>query len=140
MFFNFIVPFIAALFVVILFSRINFKNIKVGKIITFISTGVLPIYLIHDNPTFRQFFWEYFIRETVLEKWIGVSTVEGSGWFALLSIGAIAAVFIGCAIVEFIRTYVIEKIYIKNIKSLGKRVDDKVDRYIKKDTESQAQQ
>lgn len=125
---------------VALFEAFVKLDIGSNKVINFVSSLTFGVYLIHDNPTFRQFFWEYFIRETVLEKWIGVSTVEGSGWFALLSIGAIAAVFIGCAIVEFIRTYVIEKIYIKNIKSLGKRVDDKVDRYIKKDTEAQAQQ
>lgn len=125
---------------VALFEAFVKLNIGSHKSINFISSLTFGVYLLHDNQIFRQFYWQYVIRDTVLGKWLGVTNVEGSPYFFLVSLGGIAFIFIAGAIIEFIRMYGIEKIYIKRIKKLGKAIDDRVDSYIKKDSQVSAQQ
>lgn len=112
-----------------------FLKIDIGshKFINFVSSVTFGIYLIHDNQLLRELLWKTIVRDTVFGKWLNAPQVESTPWFIPLSIGIIAIVFIAFGLIEAFRLYVIEPLYGKAIKKLGKRIDDKVDSYIKKE-------
>ena len=112
-----------------------FLKIDIGsnKIINAISSVTFGIYLIHDNQILREFFWKTFIRDILFTKWLNFPTVESIQHFIPLSIAIILFVFIVGGIIEAIRLYLIEPLYIKRFLKLGKKIDDNVDEYIKKE-------
>ena len=112
-----------------------FLKIDIGsnKIINAISSVTFGIYLIHDNLLLRELWWKNIIRDTVLTKWLNFPNVESIQHFIPLSIAIILFVFIVGGIIEAIRLYLIEPLYIKGFLKLGKKIDDNVDEYIKKE-------
>lgn len=117
----------------------GFLKIDIGshKSINFISSLTFGVYLIHDNIYLRELLWKTFVRDTLFKEWLNAPNVETSPWFALISIGVILAVFIAGALIELFRMYVVEKLYSKPLKKLGKKIDDKIDNYIKKESATQ---
>ena len=89
--------------------------------------------MIHDNQLLRELLWKTFVRDTIFAKWLNAPDVETSPWFIPLSILIILCVFIAFALIEVLRLYLVEPLYGKAVKKLGKKIDDKVDSYIKKE-------
>ncbi len=112
-----------------------FLKIDIGshKSINFISSLTFGVYLIHDNKLLRELLWKTFVRDTIFTKWLNAPNVEASPYFIPVSIACIAGVFIAGALIEYIRLYLIEPLYIKYVKKLGKKLDDKVNNYITKE-------
>ena len=86
-----------------------------------------------DNKLLRELLWKTFVRDTVFAQWLNAPNVESSPYFVPVSIACIAGVFIAGGIIEFIRMYLLEPLYLKYIKKLGKKLDDKVNKYITKE-------
>lgn len=113
----------------------GFLKLDIGshKSINFISSLTFGIYLFHDNKLLRELLWKTFVRDTVFAQWLNAPNVESSPYFVPVSIACIAGVFIAGGIIEFIRMYLLEPLYLKYIKKLGKKLDDKVNKYIAKE-------
>ena len=113
----------------------GFLKLDIGsnKIINTISSVTFGIYLIHDNMLFRELMWKNGVRDTLLTKCLNAPNVESVKHFVPISISIIIAVFVICGLIEVVRLYLIEPLYIKNFFKWGKRLDDKVDDYIRKE-------
>lgn len=85
----------------------TFKNIKIknNKIINFISSTTLGIYLIHDNLLIRPMLWK---------NWLNVSFHALNNNFWIFAISAVILVFVTCSLIEMIRR-LIEKNILKLI-------------------------
>ncbi|MBQ3235357.1 MAG: acyltransferase [Clostridia bacterium] len=77
-----------------------FKNINIGyiKIINFISSSTLAVYLIHDNKL---------VREQIWNVWLKMPNYAYSNRFILYAIIVVFAVFIICILIDFIRRLII---------------------------------
>jgi len=101
------------LFVILstIFLFLGFLKLNItSKIINFISTTMFGIYLLHDSPYLREIIWERIFK---------CNTYKDNNYFILYSIGVILAVFTACSIVEMIRIYTIEKLYLKSLDNLS---------------------
>lgn len=71
-----------------------------SKVINFMSSGIIGVYLIHDNTLFRQYIWLYLYPNY---KYFGKPIFYGEFFLKIF------AVFFGCLAVDLIRIYAIEK-------------------------------
>ena len=81
----------------------TFKNIKIrnNKIINFISSTTLGIYLIHDNRLLRPMLWG---------NWLNVNTHALYSNFWIFAISAVLLVFVVCSLIEMIRRLIEKKV------------------------------
>ena len=86
-----IVGVLASITLFCLFKNINIKN---NKVINFISSATLGIYLIHDNPIVRPVLWN---------NWLNVGYHIQSNNFWIFTICAVLLVFTVCLIIEILR-------------------------------------
>lgn len=79
-----------------------FKAIDIGYIgfINKVAATTFGIYLIHDNPFVRPFLWQTLFQNP--ER-------SGSEWLILYGIGEVAAVFIVCSLIDWLRITCFEK-------------------------------
>lgn len=86
-----------SLSIFMLFRKINIRNSKPINLVASLTFGV---YLIHDNDFFREFMWSKIFR---------ISAMQDSYLFILYTFGVVAAIFIACAFVDYLRSILIEK-------------------------------
>ena len=113
------------------FLKLNIGSVRIINIISSVTFG---IYLIHDNSLFRKLMWKTGVRDTLFTKCLNSPNVESIKHFVPLSIGIILTVFVVCGLIEAVRMYLIEPLYIKPFFKWGKKIDDKVDEYIRKES------
>ncbi len=91
----------------------TFKNIKIknNKIINFISSITLGIYLIHDNSLIRPLLWG---------KWFNVNYHSLHNNFWIFAICSVVIVFIVCSIIEILRS-LLEKLIVNSIQKSSKK-------------------
>ena len=87
-----------AVVLLLLFSMIKVNEVEkiIGKIIRIVSTTTMGVYLIHDNPDFRAFWWNY---------------LNGSRYIydlrlPLISLAFVIVTFAICMIIELVREIV----------------------------------
>ena len=85
----------------ILFLHLKIKN---NKWINGIAACTLGVYLIHENIFMRPYLWHsiFHTRETL-----------ESSFFYLRCFGSVAAVYIICSIIDYLRIITFEKIYVR---------------------------
>lgn len=113
----------------------GFLKLDIGsnRLINIVSSVTFGIYLIHDNKILRELMWKTGVRDALFTKCLNFPNVESVKFFVPLSIGIILAVFVTGGLIEAIRMYLIEPIYIKAFLKWGRKIDDKVDEYIKRE-------
>ncbi len=87
------------LMAILIFSIFKNMNIK-SKIINYISSSTLGVYLIHDNPIIRTWLWQKF--------WPGVNFIN-SNLFILHIVAKVLLIFIVCVIIDKIRIMLFHK-------------------------------
>lgn len=99
-----------------MFKKIKIKNLCLSKVIAFISSCTLGVYLIHDNDILREYMYSNILHT---EKFFS------SPYAALIAIGFIFAIFVGCMIIDIARQYlfkfvefIFRKIRSKKVKQL----------------------
>ena len=105
---------------------LGFKNINMGSIrfINAVSAATLGVYMIHDNPYIRWYIvWTRLFRNT--------SHAQSSDLIPF-SIGVVAAVFAGCAVIELLRIHLIERWYMKPIMKNEEKISGFIDRVCQK--------
>ena len=107
----------SALLIFLLFRSLQIKN---SMIINEIAGTTFGIYLIHDHPSIRNFFWG---RVFVNSEYVNAP------FLFLYTIFAVFTVFFVCAIVEHIRIHTVEKMWMRildicepKIKGMLKRI------------------
>ncbi len=109
-----------SLFLFLGFTKIRIKN---SIVINTISSATFGIYLIHDDEYVRQLLWKTICKNaTYADNYILIP-------YSLL---VVLIVFIGCAIIDFLRQYVIEKPCIGVIVNISNHIDKKNSLFIAK--------
>lgn len=100
---------------------IGFLNIDIGhkSVINIISSATFGIYLIHDNDYIRPLLWK---------KIFDNSLYTDSAYLIPYTILEIIVVFVVCAVIELIRIYTMEKIYVKRTDDFSKKIDAVLDK------------
>lgn len=82
-------------------SLILFTSLKIkgNKFLFAVSGSTFGVYLLHDGTWMRRFLWDSIIP---------VKNAEGSPYFILIALGAAAAVFSVCSVIDMIRKNLIE--------------------------------
>lgn len=88
-----VVPASVCLF--LFFAQIDIKNELASRIILFLSPLAFGVYLIHDNPYFRQYFWGTIVNATKF--------IDNALTLLIYSIFVIAVTYIVCSLIEFLR-------------------------------------
>ena len=95
---------------------IGFKNLKIqyNKIINTISKATFGVFLIHDNPFIRTILWKNIFH---------CSEFENTFILIPYSIVVIIIVYICCTLIELFRINSIEKIWVKLIDIIEKKIN-----------------
>lgn len=94
-------------------------DIKYSKAVNTLASTTFGVYLIHDDGFMSKFLWHSIFKN---------ATFSNSAFLIPYSIAVIIAVFLGCALIEFLRMRFIEKHYTK----LVDRISDNISKYIDK--------
>lgn len=102
---------------------IGFLNIDIGykSVINIVSSATFGVYLIHDNDYIRPFLWT---------KLFDNPEYIDSEYLILYTIFEIIVVFIVCEVIELIRIYTIEKIYVKWLDVFSEKIDSLLDKFL----------
>ncbi len=101
---------------ILLFLGFINMNIKSSKIINTIAKTTFGIYLIHDSRYGRLILWNKIFKN---------STYLTSKYLIPYSIMVIIIVFVVCALIDFIRSKTLEKIYSNIIDRIERRIHEK---------------
>ena len=108
---------LASVAMVICFADMNIKNVVASKVITFLGSGCLGVYLIHNNRNISHFLWE----KLRINYWLG----ERENLFVILLIAV--AVFMVCNFIDHLRMWVFKILKIdKLIVKFGNWVSSRV--------------
>lgn len=110
MFYSYSSPlfYIGAICIVAAFSRIDITSERAKRVIGVISPLTFGVYLIHENPEFRQFF----IKDAFL------SYLDKPAWLMLCYvIGTVFVIFTVSCMADYIRTWLFKKLKIGTITS-----------------------
>ncbi len=117
--------FITSLALFMIFSRIK---IPYSRFINTIAATTFGIYLLHDHTFVREFIWR--------EEFFNSIKYQSSLRITYYSIAATIIVFIACCIIDLIRIYTVEKLYLfilnKYAPILCRRATSITDKLIKK--------
>ena len=102
------------------FFKLEYKNKVLTKVVIFVAPLTFAVYLIHESLGFKEYLWEIINPNT--------ATVTGP-LFAVVAILIILAIFIVCALIEYVRQLVFRVLKIDNFV---KFVSDKVETKIRK--------
>ncbi len=112
----------------LLFLSFKDMNIKPNKVINFIASSTLTIYLVHDH---------YYARVLIWIRLFKVASFIASPWLALYSIGVVLAVFFMAFICDIIYRFTIKLLVNKLVDYLDRKVLYKVDNLFSFDTQEQ---
>ena len=115
-----ILCFSASVCLFLAFLNLNIKNKVLTKVVIFVAPLTFAVYLIHESLGFKEYLWEIINPNTI--------TVTGP-LFAVVAILIILAIFIVCALIEYVRQLVFRVLKIDNFV---KFVSDKVEAKIRK--------
>ena len=96
---------------------VGFLRIKpfCNRIINVVASGVFGVYLIHDDPNIRMFLWTNISRAVDYQE---------SGFLFLYSVFVIVSVFVICCMIELVRKYTIERLYINPLYTLSDKINN----------------
>lgn len=102
----------AMLFIGFLKTDIGYK-----PVINTISSATFGVYLIHDNKYIRPFLWKTLFKN---------ASYAENNILIPYSLLVIAAVFIGCTVIELARIHILEKRYARALDSAADKIDEKI--------------
>ena len=108
---------IASLMLFIGFTNLNIRYVP---FINIVSSTCFGIYLIHDNGYIKKLLWD-----TIFQN----SLYKDSNFLIPYTIMQIVIVFVICAILEWLRIHLIEKVYSKPIDTLSNWVSNKLEKF-----------
>ncbi len=94
---------IVSIFLILFFRNLNMKY---NKYINIVSSTTLGIYLLHDNPSVRNYLWSNYFK---------LFEITRSKYLILTSIKVIFLVFFICMLIDLIRKIVVEVFLKKGI-------------------------
>lgn len=112
--------FAASICFFLIFLNLNIKNNVIRKIILLVAPLTFAVYLIHESLGFKVYLWEIINPNTII--------VTGP-LFAVVAILIILAIFIVCALIEYLRQLVFR---VLRVDYFVKFVSDKVEIIIRK--------
>lgn len=95
--------FLAALSLFMAFANIKMKNYKW---ISVVSASTFGVYLIHDDRLLKKYLWEVLFKN---------ASFQNSNLFIPYSIGVCLLVFAVCTIIDIIRKYTVDVLYVKAV-------------------------
>lgn len=108
---------------VLLFMAFLAKDMGCRPVINILSSATFGVYLLHDYGDMRAALWQRLLQnESYADSWLLIP-------YTLLQI---AVVFAGCAAIELLRIYLVEKRYMKHMDSLIERIKTVVRGFCKK--------
>lgn len=108
---------LASAAMVICFAGITIKSPLATKVITFLGSGCLGVYLIHNNRNISHFLWE----SLKINYWLA----ERGNFLVILLIAV--AVFLACNLIEHLRQYVFKLLKIdKLILRISNRITERI--------------
>lgn len=102
---NLLISLFTSILIFNIFSKINIKN----KFINKISTGVFGVYLLHTQILMRNVIWFKIFNIT---KYVYTAKI------LIYEVFVIIVIFVVCTIIDFIRQFTIEKVYMKLVDKL----------------------
>ena len=98
---------------------IGFLKTDIGykPVINTISSATFGVYLIHDNKYIRPFLWKTLFKN---------ASYAENNILIPYSLLVIAAVFIGCTVIELARIHILEKRYARALDSAADKIDEKI--------------
>ena len=102
---------VAAVLLFLGFSRLDIGS---SGLINLVSSSVFGVYLIHDDGFVNPFLWKTVFRS---------ADYADSPFFIPRSLLVVAAVFIGCTLIELVRIHLIEKPCLPLLERIGSRID-----------------
>lgn len=104
---------------------VAFQRIKLGysKLINTVSSLTFGVYLLHDNKLFREVLWK---------QWVPGTASVGTWKLVVVPLIAIPCVFILGAVVEFLRSRLLERAYAGPLGRLAEKVQQPIDRYFRR--------
>lgn len=105
--------------VVSLLLFIGFQKIRVNnnQVVNRIASATFGIYLIHDNLYLRSILWNFISKG---------KKYSNKPIFIVYTVSVSVLVFLGCLVIELIRSLLLEKRYLKTIKNLGIMIENKL--------------
>lgn len=108
---------LASVAMVVCFAGIKLNTPSVAKVITFLGSGCLGVYLIHNNRNISHFLWE----SLKINYWLA----ERRNLLVVLLIAIV--VFLVCNLIEHLRQYVFKLLKIdKLILTISNRITERV--------------
>ncbi|MBR6950001.1 MAG: acyltransferase family protein [Bacilli bacterium] len=107
-----------------LFIFLGFLNLKIknNKYINIIASCSFGIYLIHDSIYIRNYIWKnLFFKPLYFSRLL---------YLIPYSIVVVLIVFIVCCIIELIRIYLVEKLYLKSLDKLSIRIEKGISKFL----------
>ena len=91
-----------------LFLAFTKLKLKYSKFINIVASATFGVYLIHDNFLMRQYLWIDLFKNASYQNCLKLIPY---------SIGVVLLVYIVCTIIDLLRIYTVEKIYLKFINN-----------------------
>lgn len=91
-----------------LFLAFTKLKLKYSKFINIVASATFGVYLIHDNFLMRQYLWIDLFKNASYQDCLKLIPY---------SIGVVLLVYIVCTIIDLLRIYTVEKIYLKFINN-----------------------
>lgn len=88
--YNMFFIFLASLFLFLAFKNISIKGEKINKIITFFSSAAVYVYIIHEAPSIRTYYWKNIVKPTACNSMLDL---------LLNYIVSVGAIYIGCTLI-----------------------------------------
>lgn len=98
--YNHLLCYLAAIGLLVCFSSVKVPENRAGKLTGLLGGATFGVYLLHEHRAFRS----------VWQEWFKTVQQAQSSWFPLLMCGTIFAVFIICACIELIRSFLAQKL------------------------------
>lgn len=85
-----------AIFIFLFFIKLKYFN---NNVINKIASATFGVYLLHDSPLLRRYFWVDLFRNSLFQN---------SNWIIIYSIGVCVLIYIGCTLIDLVRQKFIE--------------------------------
>lgn len=104
----------------------GFANAKIGYVpfINVISSTCFGVYLIHDNDYIRNLLWHRIFQN---------AAYQNSPFLILYTLMEIVIVFAVCAMLEWLRIHLLEKVYVKPVDNFSSWVSKRLENFFSAD-------
>lgn len=115
-YYNSVTVYLASVCLFLAFKELSIKGVRLSKLILFVSPLTFGVYLIHDHKDIRSLLWSKIFPSA---EWVS------SPFMILWILGASAAVFAGCLLLEYVRKLIWKLLRIdRGLDKIGSKLTD----------------